>query len=160
MPIWTIVMVLAIIIFVILPGLKPRTMPVKKLLILPVVFLYLFYSSLTAHFPLNLDSYLLIGLAAVLGIVIGALLRRNTQIQADYQNHRISLPGSYMGLINFLLIFAVHFVIGYQLAVKPQVFTSVNPEVQVLVFALSLVSCMSIGMNACLYYKYKTAASR
>lgn len=155
MNIWTILMILAIIIFVIVPGFKPRFMPVKKLLIMPVVFMYLFYDSASSNFPLNLKSYAIIALGILLGIAIGVSTRIGVKVTANRGQHTIGLPGSYMGLVVFLVIFAVHFAIGYLQATQPKFFASVsNPELGML-FLLAMVSSMTVGTSACLYYKYR-----
>ena len=50
MSMWTILMILAIIVFLIVPSFKDRVIPLKKLIITPVVFVYLLFQSVTETF--------------------------------------------------------------------------------------------------------------
>ena len=73
-----IIMLLAIIYFVIIPSFKTRVFHVKKLIIMPAVFMYLNYQSVTENFHIQISDYGIITLALIAGILIGALLQRHT----------------------------------------------------------------------------------
>ena len=159
MSITTIIMIIAIIWFVIIPGFKTRTFPVTKLIIMPAVFMYMNYESLTTHFHIRVADYVIIAAGLIAGSLIGALLRKNTPIKADRNKKLVELQGSYFGLVMFLLIFAVHFVIGYVESTSPTYLLHPSSYEQALIFLLTCVSSMSIGANAVLFYKYRTGQS-
>lgn len=156
MSISTIIMLAAIIKFMIIPSLSTRSMPIKRLILTPAVFMYLFYQTLTASFALSpvVIIYTLAGIAA--GLTAGALLRCQTQIIADKHNQLITLPGSYLSLVTFTLIFAVHYWVGYHEAVYPHYFQMISQTTLLTIFALALTSSISAGANLILYYKYET----
>ncbi len=150
----TVIMIGAIIVFVLLPSLKDRVIPVKKLAITPAIFMYLFYQNVTEDFYLNFDSQIMLLVGVLFGIVAGILLRLNMRIQADRDQKLISLPGTYSNILVFLLIFSVHFVMGYLQSVKPELFHVANATANVLLFMLAFSSAITVGASLCLFYKY------
>ena len=153
----TLILIACIIIFVVIPSLNDRTIPIKKLLIGPAIFVYLFYESLWKYFPVFSVSYGAIALGVILGVLLGYLLRKSTTIVANHAEQTITVKGSFFTLILFLVIFVVNFVVGYLKAVNPSFFAEASFQNQLLLFALTLVSCLSIGSNGCLYMKYLAA---
>jgi len=150
-------MILAIIVYLVLPSLKNRIVSVKRLLVMPAVFSYLLYQTITEDFSLNLHSEILLILGLIAGIVIGMSVKMQTEIKADRNEKLVWLPKTYFNLIMFLLIFSVHFVIGYLQVVDPLFFHQITMSSQILMFALAMVSSVMIGSNLCVYYKYLTA---
>lgn len=152
-----IAMLAAILFFLILPGLKTRVFRVKKLLIMPALFVYLNYHSIQKHFHIHTNDYLILMIGLIFGVAIGAYCRRNAKIRADQQKQLIEVAGSYFGLIMFIAIFAVHFVIGYVDSVSPGYLLQPSLHQETLMFLLTLASSLSIGSNSMLYYKYHNA---
>jgi hypothetical protein len=159
MSIDTIMMIMAIIIFLIIPSLKDRKISIKKLTITPIVFLYLLYQTVSEKFHLDGNSITIVTLGLLIGITGGILLRKNTPVTIDKNNSAIFLPGSYLSLMLFVMIFSVHYIIGYQEAVNPVFFQQLSMNYYLILFALALVSALSTGMNLCLFYKYHTTAT-
>ena len=157
----TILMILAILYFLVIPSFKTGVFSVKKLMIAPAIFLYMNYESLQRHFHIHIQSMdsVLILAGIIFGVMIGAFLRKNTLIRADREKSLIEVPGSYFSLVIFIAIFSVHFVIGYLESVSPGYLLQVSLAEQGLMFLLTLSSCMSIGSNGCLFYKYHTTTS-
>lgn len=149
-----IIMVLAIFYFVIIPSFKTRVFSIKKLIIMPAVFMYLNYQSANQNFHIRISDYGIIALALIIGTLIGALLRKNTTVKSNIEKGLIELPGSYFSLIIFLAIFAVHFVIGYLQSVNPVYLLHKSGSEELLLFLLTASSSMTIGANAVLFYKY------
>lgn len=147
-------MILAIIWFVIIPSFKTRTMPVKKLAITPAIFMYLLYRTVTQTFYLDTTGKLCLILALAAGIIIGVLMRLRTNVTADKQREMISLPGTWINLITFILIFCAHYAVGYLKAVSPEVLQQTGLTAITLLFVLTCASSISLGASACLYYKY------
>jgi len=152
-----ILMLAAILYFMILPTLKTGAFKVKKLIVTPLVFAYLNYDSIEKHFDLHAFGYFILALGLILGVAIGAFCRKNSAIRSDQQNELIEVTGSYFSLIMFFIIFAVHFIIGYVDAVYPGYLLQPSLYQETLMFLLTLVSCVPMGSNGMLYYKYHTA---
>jgi hypothetical protein len=151
----TIIMIAAIIIFLIVPSMKDRTVSIKKLTITPLVFLYLLYETITENFHLDQTGLLVIGFGLLAGTIIGILVRHRTAVIVDKQTFSIKLPGSYVNLVMFIVIFSVHYVIGYQEAVNPEFFQQISLSCYSILFLLTMASALSAGMNLCLFYKYQ-----
>jgi len=150
----TVLMLVAIIWFVIIPSMQPRTIPVKKLIILPAIFIYLLYNSIDKNFKLFPESYLIIGIGVAMGIIIGYLVRRNVSINVDREKEQIHLPGSYMSLILFSLIFSAHFVVGWLSTQFPGYFQNLGDIQMLLLLLVTAFSSLTIGLNGTLYFKY------
>jgi hypothetical protein len=157
MSLTTVIMIVAIILFVLLPSLKDRIIPVKKLAITPAIFMYLFYQNITQDFYLDLDSQIMLIVGVLFGVAAGIMLRINTRIKTDKNQKLIGLPGTYSNIIVFLLIFSVHFVMGYLQSVKPALFHVANATANFLIFMLAFSSSITVGASLCLFYKYYRA---
>lgn len=150
----TLIIIACVITFVVIPSFKDRTMSVKKLLIGPTIFLYLFYRSLGVDFPIFPVSHVVIVIGGMLGMIMGYTLRKSAVVIAHPAEKAISLKGGIFTLCSFIVIFAVHFVVGYLKSVNPDFFTHVSVENQLLLMMLALVSCLTAGSNSCLFVKY------
>lgn len=154
----TVIMIVAIILFAVIPSFKDRVIPVKKLLITPAIFSFLLYQSITESFYIDTVAIIFLTAGLIVGVVTGIILRSRTPVKADKQLQLIWLPGTYLNLVMFMLIFSVHFVIGYMQSVHPEMFASDNINEQCLLFFLACFSSTSIGASSCLYYKYCTSS--
>lgn len=150
-----IAMIAAILFFLILPGLKKRVLPVKKLIIMPAIFVYLNYDSIQKHFHIHLNDFIILIISAIVGIAIGAYCRKNTTIRADHEKQLIEVAGGYFGLIMFIIIFAIHFAIGWIQSVSPGYLFQAGLYQTLLMFLLTSSSALSIGANAMLFYRYR-----
>jgi hypothetical protein len=157
MSISTIIMILAIIWFVIIPSFKARTIPVRKLALTPAIFMYMLYRTVTHTFYLGTTAKWCLALGLSAGIIIGVLLRLRTSVTADKQREMISLSGTWINLITFILIFCAHYAVGYLKAVNPEVLQQTGLATSMLLFVLTCASSISLGASACLYYKYMRA---
>lgn len=150
----TVLLILGIVILFVLPTLKDRVICAKKLIVIPALFAYLLYETLLGNFMLDPATYAVIVIAAIFGLGIGAWLRSSTAIKADRSKQLIFIPGGYLSLFTFSLIFIVQFIVGTIHTIDPSYLQSDVLSKQVLVFFLSLTSTITIGANLCLYYHY------
>ena len=79
----TLIIVFAIVIFLVIPSLKDRVLPVKKLVLMPIIFLYFLYSTITQSFALRTNSFMMITAGIILGVLLGIILRSRSKIGAD-----------------------------------------------------------------------------
>jgi len=152
------ILILGIIILLILPSLKDRIVNIRRLIILPAVFMYMLYRTIAANFDLVQASYLAIIVGLLLGIIVGLLIRNNLQIKADKKKSLILIPGNYISLIIFILIFAVEFVAHYLLAATPGI-KQASITQYLLLLILCGVSSLTVGGNLSYFYKYWQAES-
>jgi hypothetical protein len=149
----TVAMILVVTYFYILPTLKDRVIAVNRMLIMPAMFLVMFFSKFSDFSPLSLQSKYILALGLAVGLACGIVLRLKTPIKADKQKALIWLPGSYASLINFLVIFALHFVWGLSQSINADWFVNdLNKEI--FLFLLAAGSTFNAGMVWCLLYKY------
>lgn len=156
---FTIVGIAAILYFLILPSLKTGVIPIQKLAITPIIFLYLNYDSVQHHFHLHGKEYAILVIGLVIGVVIGAFFRNKTAIKADHEKSLLQIAGSYFGLSVFILIFAVHFLIGYFESTHPGYLLQSNMASSILLFLLTCSSCIPTGGNLMLFYRFKQMKS-
>jgi hypothetical protein len=149
----TLILIVCILIFIVVPSFKDRTVPVKKLLLGPVAFSYLFYQSLK-EFQIVPLSYIFIAAGILLGIFLGYRLRKSTPLRVDAEHKSIAMQGSFFTLYIFLVIFSVHFVAGYLKAVQPVFFSGATFVSNFLLMLLAITSCLPIGSNGCLFLRY------
>lgn len=115
-PIW----VWLLLLFLIYMGSKSlfdRTIELKKLLIMPIVFLVM----TTSHIKDPL-SY---GIFLVMGAIIGSLSCFKYKIRVDREHKVLRIPGSPIPLILIILVFAKNYFYGYEHAVHPEMFKNI-----------------------------------
>jgi hypothetical protein len=123
-PVW-VWPLLALLIFIGIIALKPRSMPLPRLLILPAIFLGLsIFSLLSSGLPLL--QAIAIWLA---GLVLGGLLGRlfaprlsaaGGGVVIDRAARRIAVPGSAVPLVLILVIFIGRYAFGYAFGRYPE----------------------------------------
>lgn len=158
MSITTILIVIAVIVFLIVPSFKDRIIPVKKLIAMPAVFVYLLFQSIMQHFATGLASKAIIVVGLVMGSAIGAFIRSNVTVKVDQTNKLIWIPGSYISLIVFVVIFAAHFLAGYVESVAPT-YLAQEGVTEFVLLLLTMATGLTVGTNLCLFAKYHFAKS-
>lgn len=151
-------LVFGVIVIFVLPSLKDRMVNIRRLIILPVAFMYLLYGTITTNFHLLPTSYLAIAAGLLLGIVLGTFIRRNLRIKVDKEKSLILIPGNYITLTVFILIFCVEFVAHFLFAVHPGI-KQAGTSQYLLLLALCTVSSLTVGSSICYFYKYFKAES-
>ena len=150
----TFVMLAAIVYFFILPTTNDRIIPVRKIVMMPAVFIYFFFSTGTKYFQWDNTNKYLAAAGMVMGVIFGILLRARTQISTDKNRRLIALPGSYANLMIFVFIFGLHFILAYLQAVNPGWAVTLPEEKNILLLLLAWASALNTGMSLCLFYKY------
>jgi len=146
-PFW-VYFLLFILIYKGIKALKPNIMKLKKLLIMPVVFLIM-----TLH-KINTPYYYILFLLC--GLIIGWLLYKNIKIRADKTNHLIALPGSSLPLILILIAFSKGYYFGYESSVHPEYLTQ-HWFILLSLITSGFFSGIFIGRAAVFLFKYKNA---
>ena len=154
-PTWVIVLFFVLLVI----GIKAcfaRTMRVEKLIILPLIFVFLNIHGTFTLFGFDALMFSILLAGWVIGTVLGIAQIKNRVIQADKSKHLITVPGDVvmfflvMGI--FFIEFFIHYAIGAQWPiVKNPLF---NPGA---VFFSGLLAGLFIGRCGMYLYKYRHA---
>lgn len=118
-PIW-VWPLLALLIFIGVLALRPRNLPLPRLLILPIVFLGLSIFSMVSS-ALPLPEALGIWLAGLLlGSLLGRLFVPRQGVAIDRAARRIAVPGSVVPLLLIVVIFIGRYAFGYAFGRYPE----------------------------------------
>lgn len=119
---WYVYLIFAYILFVGIKGLKGRTVHINKLLILPIVFVWMSVDEMT-----NSISFSTVNAGVwLVGILIGAYLLgwlpyQRLRISADPKTKLLTIPGSWFTLVLLLVTFAVKYAIAVVLATHQEI---------------------------------------
>lgn len=101
---------------------KPKTVAVKSLFLIPVIYIPLSLASIFLSFPITPASvFIWIG-ATMAGTVLGWLHFRVLRIKAIQNESRLYIPGTWTLFILLLLIAVSKYYYGYSFIIDPQYF--------------------------------------
>jgi hypothetical protein len=148
-PVW----VYPLFLFLLYSGIKQcymRSMKVRRLFILPVIFILMSFNNLDGSPAITWISGPCWLIAIALGIYFGYVHKRDVEITVDRSRGVINIPGDWSMLLLILIVFAVEFTINAVEAIGP------SPDwFGPLALAVSgLVTGMSIGRNGTYLYRY------
>jgi len=93
---------------------KPRTISIKRVVILPLLFLIWSIYGLFQKLQLGFFSLIPLWIVCIaIGTYLGIREVRSWKIKVDRKKEEITLPGNYSTLILILLIFIIKFFWGY-----------------------------------------------
>ena len=144
-PFWVYIL-LALLIYKGSMAIKGKMMNLKKLFIMPVVFVFLMGQKMSA----NPTAYLCF---LVVGCFVGWLIYKNVRIKADKIKKLIFVPGSYIPLIIIIIAFFKGYYIGYETAVHPELVKTFWFAFRVAAVS-GIFSGLFIGRTAIYLYKY------
>jgi hypothetical protein len=147
-PMW-VFLLFALLIYRGILAANGKMMNLKKLFIMPIVFLFLMGQKMSAN-PAAFLGFL------VVGCFIGWLIYKNIEIKADKEKKQIFIPGSYMPLILIIVAFSKGYFIGYTTAVHPELVKTFWFTFGVATVS-GIFSGMFIGRTAIYLYKYNKA---
>jgi hypothetical protein len=103
-------------------SMKPRTVSIKRITLLPVFFLIWSCYGLYQKFLLGLFSLILLWvLFLAIGTYFGVKEARSWQISKNYLQGEITIPGNYSTLLLILLVFILKFFWGYFYATRTEI---------------------------------------
>lgn len=143
-PMW----VWLLLLFLLYTGSKSlftRTIEVKKLLIMPIIFLVMTLS--------HIKDPVMYGIFLALGIIIGFLTCFKAKVMVDREHKLLRLPGSPLPLILIIIVFAESYFYGYEHAVHPEKFESII-FLTVSYIVSGVFSGIFIGRSGTNFYKY------
>ncbi|KKK52281.1 hypothetical protein LCGC14_3106500, partial [marine sediment metagenome] len=117
-PLW-VWFLLAYLIFIGIKAFKPSVISLKKIFILPVVFLFFSLQRLVGN--INFFTSLVWITSTIIGVFLSVVIFSKTQIIADKKNNLLKLPGTYSTLFLILISFSIKFYFGFQIGKDPSV---------------------------------------
>jgi len=125
-PLWAFALFAVLVMFG-LQALKPRTLPIWRLLIVPAVFVSWGAISLatrSAAFPILILDW---AITAAIGFGAAWLTTRLDGVQFDHARGLVQMPGSALPLIRNLLIFAAKYGLTAAMTVAPALQSALLP---------------------------------
>jgi hypothetical protein len=116
---WWVFALFALLMWLGFQALRPRTLPMWRLLITPAIFIGWGVVSLALQ---SMSSPILIAdwsIAAVVGAASAWTTTRLHDVAIDRARQHVSLPGSALPLIRNLLIFSAKYGLGVAIAIAP-----------------------------------------
>lgn len=152
-PFWVWI-VLIMLIKAAIAALKTRTVPLKKLLIMPsIFFLWGFYSLMLRY---NIQAICIWPLTLLVGCYIGWQLVKKQKFKIDRKEKTIILPGSPALLLISLPFFIFKFAMNYSYARYP---TSISSLTLLDVAVSGIISGQFIGKSLLYYSKFRESVS-
>lgn len=148
--------VYVLFVYLVIIGIKataPRTISIKKVVLLPVFFVGLSLYDLYTKWVFGFPSLILVWIVFLaLGAYLGVREVRAWKIAKDHRKGEITIPGNYSTLVLILLIFVLKFFWGY--------FYATHTEISYWVYfadtlTSSLVTGFFIGRAGFFYRKYQ-----
>ncbi|NGX40282.1 MAG: hypothetical protein KR126chlam4_00099 [Candidatus Anoxychlamydiales bacterium] len=154
-PLW-VWFLLAYLIFIGIKAFKPSVISLKKIFILPVVFLFFSLQRLVGN--INFFTSLVWITSTIIGVFLSVVIFSKTQIIADKKNNLLKLPGTYSTLFLILISFSIKFYFGFQIGKDPSVLKD-STFFYRYIMAATLSFGMFLGRTFLYFYKFKKAES-
>ncbi|HEX2583143.1 MAG TPA: hypothetical protein VHL30_03405, partial [Chlamydiales bacterium] len=102
---WWVYVLFAYLVSIGIQSTKPRSVPVKRVVLLPLLFVAWSFFSLYTRLVLGYSSLSLVWIIFLsLGAYLGVMEVRNWKISKDRQKAELTIPGNYSTLVLILLI--------------------------------------------------------
>lgn len=137
---------------------KTRMVSLKKLFLMPLIFILMSVHTLIEYFTMNSFAISVLGFAMGIGILLGWLQVFRYSLKVDRQRALIQIPGTWSTLGVIVIIFTAKYYFGYKLALDPTLAKEMN-------FAISLLGVSGVctglflGRLGCYLYRFKTLPS-
>lgn len=119
---WWVWVLLVYVVIIGIKSTKPRTLPIKRVVLLPLLFviwsLYSLYQKAVLGFPSLIPVWIVF---LALGAYLGVKEVHAWRFSKDRGQGTITIPGNYSTLVLILLIFALKFFWGYFYATRPEI---------------------------------------
>ena len=136
---------------------QDRTIELKKLLMLPLLSLYLLYSTLDKQFVLNFADGAVLVVGFLLGCGISAFLRKDTRIKGDKVQQLICIPGSWSSILMYALILGIKVGVGYFMSQHPDAGREFDLTQSILLLASSIAFGLPTGQAGIYFMKFQRA---
>ncbi|MGC9387287.1 MAG: DUF6622 family protein [Hydrogenovibrio sp.] len=135
-------------------SLKTRVVPLKKLIIVPLVVSAISLDTLFTQIQLNGLNIVLLSSSAVVGLLGGYFMTVRTPIEVDKEHLVYKMPGGVSTLLLIIGVFATKYYIGYEEAVDPTLMQQGGFETFVIIASM-LLAGLFIGKLLGYAYHYR-----
>ena len=156
-PVWVYIL-FAVLIALGIRAMKPRVVPLRKIFLLPIVFLVLSVHTLVTSFHITTSTVLIWIGALSLGALLGGMLTANLKFNVDREHALIQLPGTWITVFMILLIFITKYYFGYELATDPALAHQHEFEFSMLAVS-GATTGLFVGRLICYLHRFKKAKS-
>jgi hypothetical protein len=154
MSLMTLLLIMLIVFAVVIPSLQDRTITLKRLLLTPAIFMFMLYINVNKNFVLTPANKEIIVAGALVGIIVGMLMRLTAEVKADKQSYMIWIKGNLTNAAIFFSLFIIHFTMKYLRFNHPGYFITDGYYAPAILFGLAAVTCLTIGSNLCILIKF------
>lgn len=137
---------------------QSKTIKIKKLLMLPLLSLYLLYSTLDKQFILNVTDVIVLFVGFLSGCAISAALRKNVVIKGDKTQQLICISGSWTNVVIYALILGIKVGVGYYMSQHPDAGREFDLTQSILLLASSIAFGLPTGQAFIYFVKFQRAA--
>lgn len=150
-PLWVYILLIYLT-WVGIKALKPNTVSLNKLFVLPLVFSVLSINSLVADGVLDF-AYTRVYLGSLfLGIILGWVIVKSMTVEYDKYKNLIKRPGSKITLLLVLFMFSTKYFYKYNLTIESSITQSYFFKNSMLI-AYGICTGIFLGRLACYLYK-------
>lgn len=153
--------VYALFIFLIIKGIqasKPQVVSIKKLVLLPLIFVAFSIHILITSFKINTMVICVWLVSIIVGSLIGWLLISHHNLKVDKIKKLIQLPGNWMTFILIVVVFAAKYYFSYQLESDPALVNNTGFEYSMLCVT-GVCTGLFVGRLMGYFYKMWTGKS-
>lgn len=118
---WWVYLLLILLIKIGINSAKTSVVPLKKLVVAPLVFTIMAVETLVNNLTLTLPVIALFAITLLLGILLGWLQVTKQALTFDRSKLLIKLPGTWSVMALIIIIFATKYYFGYELSVDPEI---------------------------------------
>ena len=136
---------------------QSKTIRIKKLLMLPLLSLYLLYSTLDKQFILNGADCIVLFVGFLSGCGISATLRKNAVVKGDKVQQLICISGSWMNVVIYALILGIKVGVGYFMSQHPDAGREFDLTQSILLLVSSLAFGLPTGQAIIYFMKFQRA---
>lgn len=152
---WWVYLILAYVLNVGIRASKTRVVALKKLFIVPAIFLFMSIHTLVTSIKIDIFTVTIWSLAILLGTGLGWWQIARYQLQVDKKHGLIRLPGTWSTLLIIAIIFITKYYFGYQQAVNPD-FANQASLIYSLLAVSGICTGLFIGRLICYLYRMET----
>ncbi len=107
---WYVYLIIVYLVFIGIKSVKGGSVHIKKLIILPIIFLYMSIETLFQHNSINVEQIAIWGLSLLVGAyLLGWLPYHKIGVKIAPEQHTIYVPGSFFTLFLIIITFAIKY---------------------------------------------------
>lgn len=137
---------------------KTKVVPLKKLVILPIIFTALSIHTMIVSFHFTSMVFIVWFASILVGTLFGYLLVYKHQFRVDKKQYLIELPGTWITLIMILAIFVSKYYFGYAMSADPAVVNNTVFEFTMLSVS-GVITGLFIGRMICYLNEFRVGNS-